>query len=169
MALVIENGSLVANANSYVSVEEARAFAAARASALVDDMGDEEIEAALIRGCDYLETFRNKYQGSKVASTQELCWPRECVTVEGFPVAINEIPVLLKKAQMQLVIEDANGTVDLMPTGDGRDLIREKTDVLESEWAPGSGGSAQPTFAKVMAYLGPLFSNLPGTIRVYRA
>jgi hypothetical protein len=45
-----------------------------------------------------------------------------------------------------------------MPTGTGREVIREKVDVLETEFAAGAGGSPQPYLAKVRALLAPLLS-----------
>ena len=156
MPLVIENGSLVAGANSYVSVADARAYAEARASTLPVD--DAAIEAALFVAMDYLESLRAEYQGSKVSpGVQALQWPRTGVVIDGWDVPIDFIPSELKFAQIQLATESANGT-DLMPTGDGREVIREKVDVLETEWAPGAGGAAQPIFAKVRAFLAPLLN-----------
>jgi hypothetical protein len=168
MALVIENGSLVAGANSYVGVADARAFAEARASNLPVD--DSEVEAALIVAMDYLESLRGEYQGKKVdPATQALQWPRTGVVLDGWQVPVDHIPQVLKFAQSQLAIEAAAGT-DLMPTGDGREVIREKVDVLETEYAPGAGGAPQPYLAKVRAFLEPLISSGGfGGIKVIRA
>lgn len=167
MPLVIENGSLVAGANSYVSVAEARAYAAARASTFPAD--DTEAEAALIVAMDYLEGFRDQFKGKKVdPATQALQWPRTGVQIDGWDVPADHIPKELKAAQMQLAVESAAGT-DLMPTGDGREVIREKVDVLETEYAPGAGGAPQPVLAKVRALLAPLLSAGFGGIKVTRA
>lgn len=171
MALVIENGSLVAGANSYVSVAEARAYAAARASTFPADDVDGNIaaEAALIVAMDYLESFRDQFKGRKVdPATQALQWPRTGVQIDGWDVPADHIPNELKAAQMQLAVEGAAGT-DLMPTGDGREVIREKVDVLETEYAPGAGGAPQPVLAKVRALLAPLLSAGFGGIKVTRA
>lgn len=168
MALVIENGSLVAGANSYVAVEDARAYADARASIL--PAGDAEVEAALIVAMDYLESLRAQYQGQKVdPALQSLQWPRTGVVIDGWQVPTDHIPKELKDAQCQLALEVSAGT-DLMPTGDGREVIREKVDVLETEYAPGAGGAPQPYLAKVMAFLEPLMSAGGfGGIKVIRA
>lgn len=164
MALVIENGSLVTGATSYVTVDAARAFAVARAATLPTPDG--EVEALLIRAMDMLESFRDRFKGSKVdPATQALQWPRMDVVIDGWEVPVTHIPQELKNAQCQLAIE-ANLT-DLMPTGDGRDVIREKIDVLETEYAPGSGGVAQPYFPKVQALLAPLLKS-GGGLRVGR-
>lgn len=168
MALVIENGSLVAGANSYVGVADARAFAEARASNLPED--DTAVESALIVAMDYLESLRAQYQGRKVdPAYQALQWPRTGVVVDGWEVPFDHIPQNLKFAQCQLAIEAANG-LDLSPTGDGREVIREKVDVLETEYAPGGGGAPQPFLAKVRNFLEPLLSAGGfGGIKVIRA
>jgi hypothetical protein len=43
-----------------------------------------------------------------------------------------------------------------MPTGSGKEVIRKKIDVIETEYAPGSGGAVQPVLSKVRAFLSPL-------------
>jgi hypothetical protein len=157
MPLVIENGSLVQDANSYVSVADARLYAEARASTLPED--NAAVEAALFVAMDYLESLRAEYQGAKVSpGVQSLQWPRNGVVIDGWDVPNTFIPSELISAQIQLAIESASGT-DLMPTGDGREVIREKVDVLETEWSPGAGGSPQPIFAKVRAFLAPLLQS----------
>lgn len=166
MALVIENGSLVPGANSFVSVAEVRAFAEARASILSAD--DSAIEAACIRSVDYLETLRGEFKGEKVSGTQALQWPRLGVLIDNFEISSEEIPAVLKSAQCQLAIESANG-LDLMPSGDGREVIREKVDVLETEYAPGSGANPQPALSKAKALIAPLLRNGSGRIVVIRA
>jgi hypothetical protein len=165
MALVVENGSLVTGANSFVSVAEARAFAAARASNLPES--DEAVEAAAVVAADFLETFAARFKGSKVdPEIQALTWPRKDVVLDGWAVPITTIPQALKNAQCQLIIEAANG-LDLMPTGTGREIIREKIDVIETQYQPGAGGSPQPFLTKALAFLEPLLSTGAG-LRVER-
>ena len=173
MALVIEDGSLVAEANSYVSVEMVREFAVSRAITSLpvnDSAGNLAIEAACVLAGDYLESFRGEFKGSKVSpATQWLQWPRQNVRVEGWEVPITTIPKELKFAQCQLVIENLSG-VDLSPTGDGREIIKEKVDVLEVEYAQGSNNSPQPHFVKVRHFLEPLLDSGSGfTLRSIRA
>ena len=161
MALIIENGSLVANANSYVTVGEVRAYAAARASTIpaAGGPGDGAIEAAAVRACDFIESMRGEFQGVKVApATQSLQFPREGVSFEGYDLPDDAIPLILKNAQCQLAIEAVNG-LDLMPTGDGRKVIRKKVDVLETEWAAGTETNPLPQLVKARALLAPLLSN----------
>ena len=163
MSLVIENGSLVANAVTYASVDDLRAFAAARKSTLPSD--DDSLEAALIVAMDFIEGFRTDFKGLKVDPlNQPLQWPRTGVLIDGAKFPATSIPKELIAAQCQLAIECAAG-VDLMPTGDGRGIVREKIDIIETEYAPNNGGAPQPIFVKAKAFLDPLL-NSGGTGRL---
>lgn len=156
MALTIEDGSLVAGANSYATVAECRAYAALRGLTL--PVADGEVEILLIKAADYLESFEGRYKGSRVNATQALAWPREYVIIYGsddFPV--DEIPEQLKNAQCQLAFDAIAN--DLQATGTGREVVKEKVDVIEVEYAPGGGHVVQAVFAKAMAFLQPLFNS----------
>ena len=157
MALVIENGSLVLGANSFVDVAAVRTYANARAanSLPADDItGNAAIEAACIIAVDYLESFRDEYKGTKVdPATQTLQWPRRGALLDGWELPITTIPELLKNAQCQLVIEYLAG-VDLTPTGNGKEIIREKVDVIETQYAEGTNTNSQPYFTKDPTLLG---------------
>jgi len=165
MALVIEDGSLPSGANSFVTVAEVRAFAEARASTLDDTDG--EIEAAAIRAMDFINAFRAQFKGTKVTGAQPLQFPRSGVTLDGFAVAETEIPGVLKAAQCQLALDALAGT-ELQPSGDGREVIREKVDVLETEYRPGTGANPQPALTKARALLLPLLTT-GGGLSVGRA
>lgn len=164
MTLTVEDGTQVADANSYADLEKIRDYASARGVTLSAD--DAVVEAFAIIAVDYLEACRANYQGNKVASTQSLQWPRTGVVVDGFDVAETEIPRDLVSAECACVIELAAG-FDLMPTSDGRLLIRDKTGSLEQEWAPYIGSSSE-RFPKVDALLEPLFKPSTGFM-TYRA
>lgn len=181
MALVIEDGTGKADATSYVTVAEARAYATARGVTLPAD--DSAVEAQLTQAMDYLEAQRGRYQGYKtwpVGTTahpdaQGLQWPREGVIIDcHYQLPNNVIPGELKKAQMQAVLEIQAG-LSLMPSGDGRVVKREKVDVIETEYMTGNdlgaGGSMGPTFPALDALLEPLFEPCGGgfflkTVRV---
>lgn len=169
MPLIIEDGSLPIGANSFVTVAEVRAFAALRASTIPanDPAGDAAIEAAAIKAVDFIEALRNQFKGTKATQVQDLCFPRHGMTVDGFIVSPDEIPKVLRSAQCQLALDVLAG-VDLQPSGDGREKIREKIDVLETEWKPGSGANPQPGLTKARALLAPLLST-GGGLTVSRA
>ena len=157
MALVIEDGSLVAGADSFVTVAEVRAFAEARASDSNLPAADADVEPLVRQAGDYIEALRDDFQGAKITKDQSLQFPRYNVFVDGFEYDADEIPPVLKSAQCQLAI-DASGGVDLQPTGDGQPIKKEKVDVLETEYFTGSG-APQPVLTRARALLRPLLKN----------
>lgn len=165
MALIIEDGTGKPDASSYVTAQQARAYALSRGTELSDD--DTQVEQLLVRAMDYLEAQRTKYQGVKTyPGLQALQWPRSGVILDcSYQLPDNIIPVELKNAQMQLALESFNGLV-LLPSSDGRVVKREKVDVIETEYMTGqdlgSGAVMGPSFPAVDALLDPLFSACGG-------
>ena len=155
MALIIEDGSIVTGANSYVSLAEARVYATARNKPLPTD--DTALEALLISAMDYLEAQRARFEGSKVSAEQELQYPREGVIIDGIELASNAIPSILKQAQIRLAME-ANAGVDLMPTRTGGFVKKEVVGPIETEYSEKVGVSVEPEMSAVEALLAPLFA-----------
>lgn len=152
MALVIEDGSGVAGANSYISVVDAQAYATARGLAVVIT------EASLIRACDYLESLRAEYQGTKTDEDQALQWPRYGAYLDGASIDSDEIPDVLPKAQAQLACDILAGT-DIMPTSDGREVVEETVQgAVSVKYAP-TGSAPVPQFPAARALLEPLLSS----------
>lgn len=154
MTIIVEDGTIVADANSYVTVAELDTFASLRGVTLPTLEADKEV--LLIQGTDYTETFWDRYQGTIVDETQSLQFPRNGVYVNGFLVASNAIPQSLKNAQMQAAIESISTT--LSPST-GQNIKKEKVDVIEVEYQDGDGSLYAPTFPSVDKYLDKLLNN----------
>lgn len=152
MALIVEDGSGVAAANSYVSVAEARAWVGARGLTL--PAGDTAVEQLLLKAMDLLESYRSQFSGAKTSASNPLQWPRTGATLDGVALDDDVIPTELKSALIQLAF-DAQ-TTDLQPTGSGREVVREKIDVIETEYAKRGSGSITPQLNKALAFLQPL-------------
>jgi len=71
MALVIEDGSVVPNANSYITVDEFKAWADERG---ISYGTDQAVEQAIYRAMDWFE--RQFFIGNKANENQPLQWPR---------------------------------------------------------------------------------------------
>lgn len=165
MPLTIEDGTGVAGANSYADVTGARAYATARGLTL--PVADADIEALLILAMDFIEAHRSQFQGVKTASTNPLQFPRTGVSLDGYELADSAIPQILKDAQAQLAIDAVSSS--LMPTGTGREVIKEKVDVIEVSYATSGNTNTQPIFTKAVAMLRPLLkSGLFGELRSLR-
>ena len=73
MALVIEDGTGKSDADSFISLVDARAFAAKYGITL--PVNDTAAEVALRQGCQYVELQQKCFSGSLLTTTQELSWP----------------------------------------------------------------------------------------------
>jgi len=87
VTFIIEDGTIVTNANSYVTLAEIKAYATARNITLGTDP---VIESQSVLAVDYLESKRTQYQGSKVSELQELQFPRYNVKIDGFEEYIGQ-------------------------------------------------------------------------------
>ena len=103
MALIVEDGSGVAGANSYVSLAEFRAFASLGGFTIPPD--DAAAESWLWRAARKMDLFRD-WKGDKANSTQGLQWPRENVyDADGELVPSTSIPRDISQGQEMLAIE----------------------------------------------------------------
>jgi len=158
MALIVEDGSIVANANGYCTVAEVRAFATDRGFTLPTD--DTVVEQYIVQAADFIFTLEDCFQGNRVDVDQELSFPRDEITVYGKDIA-NTIPKLLKQATARLVFDAASG-VDLQPTTNGQIIIEEGVGPLRVKYADHSRitgkADATTTFNAAIKLLQPLFT-----------
>lgn len=145
MAIVVEDGTQVAGANSYVSESELTTYASDRGITLSDSES-----VLIIKAMDYLNTLR--YKGERVADDQSLPWPREGVYVDGVEIEKDEIPQRLKDAEMALALQiDSGNDPDSTLS---QEVKREKADVVEVEYQDGT--SSAPVLRKVNNIIEPL-------------
>ena len=124
MALVVESGMGLADADSFISLEGARAFAAKYGITLPTN--DEAAEVALRQGCQYVELQQKCFSGSRLTTTQALSWPRTGATnVYGVEYADGDMPAQLGYAQVYAAAEYAAGT-DVRATDDGKAIASEE-------------------------------------------
>lgn len=139
MALIIEDGTIVANADSYITVIEYNAWADARfgATRTTRPADDTEAEALIYRAMDYFEA--QSFQGYTSIETQPLQWPRVGVYIDGYYVESTAIPKEVKTSLYELAYSEEQGNSDLAPVG--QKVKREKADVVEIEYADGSSST----------------------------
>ena len=144
MALIVEDGSIVTGANTYVSEAQFTAWLTARGMAIPSDPA-----AILLRAMDYLETL--PFVGYKRTREQPLQWPRTGVVIDGFVYAENEIPTDLQLAQMFTAAAISDG-VD--PMGIVEPWIkRERVGAVEVEYMDGAGQSSARSISLSMTKL----------------
>ncbi|QAZ45949.1 DnaT-like ssDNA-binding protein [Mesorhizobium sp. Pch-S] len=143
--LIVEDGSGLANAESYVSVSDAVAYAAARALTFPASPTD-KAEAALRRATAYIDnTYRTRFPGQrKEFRLQALEWPRVgVVDMNGFPVTSDEIPVEIVRAACEAAVRELAAPGSLTPdVTPGKVKKRAKVGDIEVEYAVGGGGVA---------------------------
>ena len=137
MALVIEDGSVVAGANSYTTIAEFAAYLDARGSFLEGNNGNDE--QLLLLAMDYLES--QDFIGDKYSKTQPLQWPRTGVCIDGFSIDEDEIPEILKSAQIEVAIAIDSGNNPLSALD--RETKREKVGDIEVEYSDGARDSIE--------------------------
>lgn len=123
--IVVEDGTVVSGANSYVSESELTQYASDR-----EIVVNSSLSTLLIKAMDYIESL--SFIGMKHTEDQPLQWPRDEVWVDGYYIERETIPKELKRGQMAvaLAIEAGNGPLDTVERG----VKREKADVVEIEY-----------------------------------
>ncbi len=122
MAIVIEDGSIVSGANSYVTEIELEDYAAARGYTLLEDAA-----ILIVKSMDYTEV--QPFGGFKYTADQPLQFPRENLKIDGYLIAVDVIPNELKIAQMATAIAIDQG-YDPMAAIE-RAVKSERVDVIE--------------------------------------
>ena len=159
ITITVEDGSNVANANSFVTIVEARAYAVERGVTL--SATDDDVAVQIIKAKDYLESFANRYQGEIANESQALQWPRIDVYINGSKTAFpsNAIPKQLKSAQSALVVAINEG-VDIMPNYSAADFVTEETvGPITTKYADPTKVGIAPTLTAVDSLLAPLFGS----------
>ena len=131
MALVKEDGSIVAGANTYVTAAELTDYGTARGITFTGD-----VEVLLLKAMDYLESLDGRFKGDRTERDQPLSWPRYGAVIENWSWASTEIPRQVVLAQLNLAIEIGDGHDPLNPTNDQLPVVRKKVDgAVEVEYA----------------------------------
>lgn len=134
-AFIVETGELVADATSYVSVEEANDYLSVRPSfSTWDALSDSDKELKLIWATRLLDQ-RVTYKGTRYSSSSALRWPRTgVVDCDGTSIAYTVIPDALKEAVIEMAFHlTVQGTDPSMALGGG-DISKIRADVIEIEF-----------------------------------
>lgn len=131
MTVTVEDGTIVANANSYDSVANIEAYAAARGVTLTGT------EVLIHKAMDWLEI--QPFQGYKKTSTQSLQWPRNGVVIDNYAFATDEIPNDLKNALASLCMEIFAGNNPNAPVA--RATKKTKVGPIEIEYSDNASDS----------------------------
>lgn len=155
MALIVESGAGLPNADSYVSVEDCAAYAAGHGLTFAGT--EPEKEARLRRATQYLDTNPEyAYKGEPQTDTQALAWPRT--------VAPGIVPREIVAACCELACKPG----DLWQDVDASSIVSETIGPLSTTYAePANGG--QVRYAAVDALLKRWVAGGGMSVRVVRA
>lgn len=163
-SLVVEDGSIVMGANTYVDASVFNTHLSNRGLSFNSTAGT--VEQTLILAMDYIET--RKYFGLRVSSDQSLSWPRADVWIDNYPIPNNVIPDVLKKAQIEVAIaidsgNNPNSNLD-------RTTKREKVGDVEVEYSDSARDSVKLTAVDdLLKQIASLSSSRVASVGVIRA
>lgn len=151
MTIIVEDGTGVPGANSYIDEAYLTEYAASRGETLPP-----ELEPAIIRAMDKVESYRKNFSGKR---RFKLAYPRTDAWVDGEEFPNDEIPDEIKRAQAMFAVLVATGT-SLFANFTSAAIKREKVDVLETEYAVSADSSVvqdQPYFGEAELLLQSLY------------
>lgn len=168
MALIVEDGSLVVNSDTFVSRVDFITYAASKGITIADDAAT---DALLVKAGQFINAKEPQLKGDKVDRDQSMSFPREGLYLEGFYWEITEIPRQVVLAQMELAL-DLNDGIDLYNPPSNPNLIakREKVEgAVEVEYFGKDSGVKLSRDSQSMALLNVLLKNSGLSIAVMRA
>lgn len=124
MSLIVEDGTQVVGAESYISVSDADAYFSGRGGTAWAALVTAAKEQSLRKATDYMEgAYRDRWLGTRVSVSQVLSWPRAWVQVRDVPVGYgafgsylqpNVVPAEVKQGCAELAL--LASAQDLAPT-----------------------------------------------------
>ena len=137
MALIIEDGSTVTGADSYVTRSDYIAYAAARGITIADE---DATDVQLRKAAEFIGAHEANLKGTRVEREQAMAFPRNGIYIDGWYWASTEIPRQVILCQMALAL-DINAGVDLYNKPVNPSLVAKRKRVegaVEVEYADAS-------------------------------
>ena len=122
VTLILEDGSGVPDANSYILLVDARTLAEQFGWTLPVD--DEDANVALINGYYYLNGLEGQMCGTRTHDDQSGAFPREGCKCGPFAIPIDAIKNEVKQAQVRAAVTYGAGT-EVSPDNDGKNIASE--------------------------------------------
>lgn len=174
MALVVEDGSGKADAESYISVADATTYHASRGNVAWASVASDTVREQLLRkATDYMAVYRDRWAGWRVSTMQALDWPRYEVPIKDASLLgqslmayypSNAVPVAVARACAELALRAIDGdlAVDLDPP-----VIEETIGPITTKYA--EGAPQQKRFPAIDAMLLPFMTGGAGSLKVVRS
>jgi len=163
---VVETGTVVANANAYITEAEADQYHDNNGTRTAWDAAADK-EQSIRTATKFLEvTYKGKWLGVRVTTGQALSWPRSGVEdQDGYTIDSALIPQDLKDACAELALDAAPAGTDLTPDETAPigtiKMRKNKVGPLEqvTEYVGGASSSSEPLRTVVVAKIRNLISD----------
>ena len=147
MSFVVEDGTGVADSNSYTSEAFADAYFLDRSNATWAAASSSEKEVALVKATDYIELrFRDRWQGNLSPDATTLSFPRQYL-YDRKGELVEGVPTDVQKATCEYALRALSASLLPDPTvadsGQAIKRIFEKVGPIETE-TEYEGGAARP-------------------------
>lgn len=160
MSLIVEDGTAVANANSYVSLDDAVTYATARGLTLTPSPSSLS-EQAIIRATAALDAmYRMSFPGYKTnGRSQSLEWPRtDAYDYDGQAILANTVPIEVVNATCEIAVRELATPGSMMPDLDRGGNIRSlRAGSVAIEY--GANASAQTTYTIIDGILSAIIGS----------
>ena len=180
ITLTVEDGTGLANANTYVALADADAYFANRINDTWLNGTDDQRSSALIQATQYLDS-RYTFKGVPLTDTQALQWPRQAPPYQTTVGFITEVyagdstltaqlawPVQrVKDATCEAALRALTGS--LYQDEDSRIVTSEKVDVVAVTYAEHSRNGGQVRIAIIDDLLKPVLASNGYNLQVVRA
>jgi hypothetical protein len=161
VALIVEDGTGLSTAESYISVANASAYHAARGNTAWAALASDTVrEQCLRKATDYMvQQFRARWQGYRLNDTQALDWPRTGVVVDTYAVDDDIVPTAVANACAEFALKASSAELnpDLSQA-----IRREKIGPIETEYDTNS--SQAKRYVAINAMVSPYLLYPAGTV-----
>lgn len=162
MALIVEDGEGLIDAEAYASVEFADAYHLAMGNTTWANLGTTAKEQALRRGTQYLDSSYT-FTGTRKTTTQRLEWPRVTGSYYYFTTEFTWPVRAVQEACCELALRSS--AAKLLPD-ESQAVKIDKIGPITTEYFEGS--SAAPRYSMVDNMLRSVTRSGPGQIRIER-
>lgn len=167
MSLVVEDGTIVAGAESYLSVADADTYWGKHGSPTAWTGATTANKESALRYATQWIDDKFTWSGWIVESDQPLNWPRQGVwDDQNRPIDADEIPVNLKDATAEMAKNHIDAAVNAS-LARGGDVKREKVDVIEVEYMDAANSQTVYPYIQRML-IGYTASGEIGTVPILR-
>lgn len=175
MALIVEDGTGLANAESYCSVAEATAYHGNIGNAAWASLASDTVREQCLRKATMymLQRYRPKWAGWRKTSTQALDWPRYNVPIKDAPVLYGGSPSYYDDASVPQTVKDACASLALRAAtatlfaDESRTVSSETVGPISVTYDAYSGQAVK--YKEIDTMLAPYFRSGGGQVLMTRA